>query len=269
MAISWDLQKWLKENRGITDPKEIRDLIALRTRYKISLQSVKGLLLKEIPQILRVETIQALCDTFNCRLSDFYDITPSADIDSDLPLNVGACCITSDEDLYSFIQRVQLAAITQVTVLARTHTRAAIRLGYTRTSLSTLHRRLKKSKKTTSLNPDPQDQQSSRLHMKPIPLPVSLFIIKRNENLQTFLARVQLAAITETMANQATQADAALRLGYTRSALLTLLRKLRHSRQDHQTQPKPTAHSRESRHHHSTGTNALRVSPRRSPDPQI
>lgn len=76
MPIVWDLRKWLAVNHDIYRPSELQAALVERVGVRLSLQAISALLKKE-PQGLRIQTIQAICDTFNCRLSDFCDVLPN------------------------------------------------------------------------------------------------------------------------------------------------------------------------------------------------
>ena len=76
MKMTWRLREFLAE-RGFRRASEISRIIAERTGYKLSTQAVCDLL-NSPPKMLRVETIQAICDAFYCRLADFCDVLPHA-----------------------------------------------------------------------------------------------------------------------------------------------------------------------------------------------
>lgn len=76
MPVVWNLRGWLKE-RGITRASEVRRIVQERTGYPLSIQAVCDLLNSE-PKMVRIETSQALCDAFYCRLSDFFEVKPGA-----------------------------------------------------------------------------------------------------------------------------------------------------------------------------------------------
>jgi DNA-binding Xre family transcriptional regulator len=76
MKMTWRLREFLAE-RGFRRASHISRIIAERTGYKLSTQAVCDLL-NGPPKMLRVETIQAICDAFYCRLADFCDVIPQA-----------------------------------------------------------------------------------------------------------------------------------------------------------------------------------------------
>ncbi len=76
MEIKWTLREFLRE-RGITRASQISKIIRERTGYIISIQAVWDLL-NGRPKMLRVKTLQAICDAFYCKLSDFCEVMPLA-----------------------------------------------------------------------------------------------------------------------------------------------------------------------------------------------
>jgi len=76
MPVKWNLREWLRE-RGITRASHVSKIVRERTGYALSTQSVCELL-NDQPKMLRLETSQALCDAFYCRLSDFLEVVPHA-----------------------------------------------------------------------------------------------------------------------------------------------------------------------------------------------
>lgn len=76
MPVIWNLREWLRE-RGITRASHVSRIVRERTGYVLSTQAVCDLL-NDQPKMLRLETSQALCDAFYCRLSDFFEVMPNA-----------------------------------------------------------------------------------------------------------------------------------------------------------------------------------------------
>src|SRR2546423_8420621 len=76
MPTSWKLRELLKE-RGVKSASEISRSVRDQTGYQLSIQAVCDLLNAQ-PKMIRLETIQAICDSFYIRLSDFLEILPSA-----------------------------------------------------------------------------------------------------------------------------------------------------------------------------------------------
>ena len=76
MPATWKLREVLKE-RGANHAAEISRIVLEQTGYQLSTQAVCDLLNRQ-PKMIRLETIQALCDAFYIRLSDFLEVLPSA-----------------------------------------------------------------------------------------------------------------------------------------------------------------------------------------------
>lgn len=76
MPIKWNLREWLRE-RGVTCASQVSKIVLDRTGYVLSTQAVCDLL-NDQPKMLRLETGEALCDAFYCRLSDFLEVMPRA-----------------------------------------------------------------------------------------------------------------------------------------------------------------------------------------------
>jgi DNA-binding Xre family transcriptional regulator len=76
MPIKWNLREWLRE-RGVTRASHVSKIVFDRTGYVLSTQAVCDLLNAQ-PKMLRLETSEALCDAFYCRLSDFLEVKPHA-----------------------------------------------------------------------------------------------------------------------------------------------------------------------------------------------
>lgn len=76
MPVKWNLREWLTE-RGITRASQVSTIVRERTGYVLSTQAVCDLL-NDQPKMLRLETSEALCDAFYCRLSDFLEVMPRA-----------------------------------------------------------------------------------------------------------------------------------------------------------------------------------------------
>ena len=75
MPTNWKLRDLLKE-RGGNNASEISRIVLEQTGYQLSTQAVCDLLKRE-PKMIRLETIQAICDSFYIRLSDFLEVLPS------------------------------------------------------------------------------------------------------------------------------------------------------------------------------------------------
>lgn len=77
MAIVWNLKKWLAVERDIYRPSELQALLAEKAGVQLSLQAVSALINGK-PNALRLQTIQALCNALECKLSDFCDVLPDS-----------------------------------------------------------------------------------------------------------------------------------------------------------------------------------------------
>ena len=75
MPIKWKLREWLRRERDQTRPTDISRMIYRRTGYKISVQAIAELL--NNPKMLRLETMEAICSSFDCKIGDFLEVIPS------------------------------------------------------------------------------------------------------------------------------------------------------------------------------------------------
>ena len=144
--------------------------------------------------------------------------------DLQLQARLQPCAIASHETLNSFVARVKLAAIEEAVSITDTYGQAAQRLDYRRTSLHTLHARLKR---TTTLNNNASGKRTRTILSQAVPLRRTLFTIQTNECLESFIHRIQLAAIIQTTRLEGNHTRAAVRLGYRRSSLVNLISKLK------------------------------------------
>ncbi len=78
MPIVWNLKKWLAMERDIYRPSELQALLIEKAGVQLSLQAVSALLNGK-PNALRLQTIQALCNALNCKLSDFCEVLPDTE----------------------------------------------------------------------------------------------------------------------------------------------------------------------------------------------
>lgn len=76
MPIQWTLKKWLATERDIYRPSELQILLREKAGVKLSLQAVSALV-NSTPKALRLRTMEALCDTLDCKLSDFCQVLPT------------------------------------------------------------------------------------------------------------------------------------------------------------------------------------------------
>ena len=83
MAITWTLRQWLALNHNIYRATDLQRVLAERAEYHLTVQAVSTLM-KGPPSELRLRTIQALCKSLNCQLSDFCEVSP--DDETTLPM---------------------------------------------------------------------------------------------------------------------------------------------------------------------------------------
>ena len=76
MGMKWRLREFLRE-RGMMRASQIRRTIEERTGYVRTEQAVCDLL-NGPPLMLRVETMNAICEAFYCKLSDFCELIPDS-----------------------------------------------------------------------------------------------------------------------------------------------------------------------------------------------
>lgn len=75
MPIQWTLKKWLAVEHDIYRPSELRERILERTGVALSHQAVSDLV-RRPPKALKLSTMEVLCTTFQCALSDFCQVLP-------------------------------------------------------------------------------------------------------------------------------------------------------------------------------------------------
>jgi putative transcriptional regulator len=240
MSTTWKLQEWLKSKRGVTRPTDISKIILKTTGFKISNQAISDLFNTQ-PKILRLETIQAICDTFNCRLTDFCVITPD-----ELPSPTGLTktgttkkkVVTKLRALSSNLEQLkqQLGLIStseaaQLCTSSLQGINSLVNTGRIRHEIlldhtyvyknDVLSTPVRKGRPTATHQPRPQTN----------PTPITLFLhpysVRTNEDLRSFLSRIQFAAITRAIEVEGSISNAAHRLHYTRPSLTTLRRRLR------------------------------------------
>ena len=71
---NWKLREFLN-SRGVKSASQARLMIKEATTYPLSKQAMCKLLNGDLA-MLRLETADAICNTFYCRLSDFCEIVP-------------------------------------------------------------------------------------------------------------------------------------------------------------------------------------------------
>ena len=75
MSMIWSLKKTMVLRNGLYRPADLREALVECLGVQLSLTSVSALVNRQ-PRALRVRTMQAICNTLNCRLSDFCEIEP-------------------------------------------------------------------------------------------------------------------------------------------------------------------------------------------------
>lgn len=85
MPIIWTLRQLLAIKHHIFSAYELQTLIAQRTGTYIPLNVIEGLMKREVPDYVRIKTLQALCDALACDLSDFCAVTPDPPINRHKP----------------------------------------------------------------------------------------------------------------------------------------------------------------------------------------
>jgi DNA-binding Xre family transcriptional regulator len=72
--ISWKLREFLM-SRGVKSASHARRMIKDATKHPLSNQAMCNLVNGDL-RMLRLETAAAICDTFYCKLSDFFEVIP-------------------------------------------------------------------------------------------------------------------------------------------------------------------------------------------------
>jgi DNA-binding Xre family transcriptional regulator len=75
MACNWKLRAVLADKCGIGSATALKKRLEKSAGVKLSLQSV-SVLLKKRPDAIRFQTIQALCNATDLKLSDFCEVLP-------------------------------------------------------------------------------------------------------------------------------------------------------------------------------------------------
>jgi putative transcriptional regulator len=78
VQIEWRLRK-VMASRNVWTPTELRDLLAQRAGFEISLQSASDLVRKRPAQV-KVKTLQALCTTLKCTPNELFGIDVPHDV---------------------------------------------------------------------------------------------------------------------------------------------------------------------------------------------
>lgn len=77
MPVVWNLKKWLAVERDIYRPSELQALLVEKVGIQLSIQAISALINGK-PSALRIQTIQALCNALDCKLSDFCEVLPDS-----------------------------------------------------------------------------------------------------------------------------------------------------------------------------------------------
>ncbi len=75
MSIHWKLKALLSQKYSIYNATSFQKRIVNKTGIIISLPNVSKML-KEKPKLLRLETMEIICSTLDCKLSDFMEVKP-------------------------------------------------------------------------------------------------------------------------------------------------------------------------------------------------
>ena len=78
MQIEWRLRK-VMASRNVWTPTELRDLLAQRAGFEISLQSASDLV-KKPPAQVKMKTLRALCTTLKCTPNELFGIDAPQDV---------------------------------------------------------------------------------------------------------------------------------------------------------------------------------------------
>jgi DNA-binding Xre family transcriptional regulator len=73
--VVWNFRVWLAREREIFSPTQLQKVLVERAGVRLSLQALSSLM-KGRPEAIRFQTMQAICNALNCRLSDFCQMTP-------------------------------------------------------------------------------------------------------------------------------------------------------------------------------------------------
>lgn len=75
MSIEWRLKSFLSQKYLIYSATEFQKKITTKTGYILSLPNICKLLNKK-PKMIRLETIELICTSLDCPLSDFMEVKP-------------------------------------------------------------------------------------------------------------------------------------------------------------------------------------------------
>jgi DNA-binding Xre family transcriptional regulator len=76
VPLQWTLRKWLAVTHDIYRPADVRRRILEATGIDLTAQALSSLMTGK-PRALRLSTIEAICSTFQCKLSDFCEVVPA------------------------------------------------------------------------------------------------------------------------------------------------------------------------------------------------
>ena len=76
MAINWQLKAFLAKQHDIYRPTDLQKRVAAKTNVLVSLSNISKLM-SQRPSQIKLSTMELLCTTFDCCLSDFCQIKPS------------------------------------------------------------------------------------------------------------------------------------------------------------------------------------------------
>jgi DNA-binding Xre family transcriptional regulator len=72
--IRWKLREFLM-SRGVKSASQACKMIKDATKFPLSIQAMCKLMNGDLT-MLRLDTAAAICDTFYCKLSDFFEVIP-------------------------------------------------------------------------------------------------------------------------------------------------------------------------------------------------
>ncbi|MFT6128096.1 MAG: DNA-binding Xre family transcriptional regulator [Flavobacteriaceae bacterium] len=75
MSVSWRLKTYLSQKHSIYTPTALKKEITLKTGIIVSLPNICKLINKK-PALVSLNMMELLCSTLDCKLSDFFEITP-------------------------------------------------------------------------------------------------------------------------------------------------------------------------------------------------
>jgi DNA-binding Xre family transcriptional regulator len=73
MSVSWQLKSFLSQKYSIYSATELQKKMAIKTGYVVSLPNLCKLINKK-PKMIRLETMELICSTLDCALSDFLEV---------------------------------------------------------------------------------------------------------------------------------------------------------------------------------------------------